>query len=374
MRRFIRSTFLFLVLAGASGFVGILVFLVLLPRLASSPVLSQWSALRTFTENVTVIEKTEQVVISQDEAIERFLGTPFSSIVGIVSTSSGAPAVRQTGVLVTNDGVVATYRTAAPLSANERHTVFFADGNASPARFIWFDTRTNVAYYQTDRRDTPSIAFANSDDIRPGRRFVALASTADERQGQLAVGVIAAADRMFNLSGKTVASSDKWEGVLLPDRPLDDVFVGGAAVALNGEMIGLTGLLDIDGEKRVFFLPANALRQSLQRYISEGTRLNRSFGVYYVTVSKETALLYGLGRDRGALVYTPSGRNGLAIIAGSPAEEMGLRVGDLIIGVNGREINLDWPLSVALAATSPGTDLTFQIVRNEEERELRMVW
>ena len=87
-------------------------------------------------------------------------------------------------------------------------------------------------------------------------------------------------------------------------------------------------------------------------------------------ITKTLALGQGLSRDHGALIYSPSGRTGLALIAGSPAMRAGLQVGDIIIAINGSEITLDTPLPKILTRFNRGDTIEMLIVRNEAERTL----
>lgn len=381
IRRFVRFVGLFLVLALAAGVSGVFLYSALVPRLSTW----SWTAGIPWpgasNASPTIIERTEQVVLSQEEGLERFATAPRASVVSIVSLPAERSARalpsgvtrEMSGLLVTNDGLVATYLAEAPLSDNRSFTVFFSDGNVSRAQFVTYDPVVHVAYFRTERSDTPAIAFANSADIRQGRRFMVLASTTDPEEGRLATGYIGERARTFNLSAKTVASTDEWEGVFLPDRPIDVSLVGGAAVAMDGELIGLIGTLSLDETKQAFILPANALRQSLQRVIggtASGARAN--IGAYYVSLTKVTALALGVSRDAGALIYTPSERSSLAVISGSAAERAGLRYGDIVTAVNGQAISIDRPFSVALYEASSGGETTLSVLRGESELTLHL--
>jgi S1-C subfamily serine protease len=380
-KRFLRLPSLFILLVLTAGIVGAFLYAMLLPKLSSWAWTADVSWPGSSASGPTVIERTEQVILSQEEGLERFIGVPKSSMVTIVAVPTDrtvrtvSPSiVRETsGVLVTNDGLVATYANETPLIEKEQYTVFFSDGNASQAKFVAYDTTVNVAYFRTERADTPAIAFANSNDVRQGRRFIALAGTSDPEEGKLSAGYIGERARTFNLSGKTVASTDEWEGVFLPDRLLGTGFSGGAAVAMNGELIGLIGTLTFDAAERPFILPANALRSSLQRIIGGASTTSTNVGAYYVTLTKETSRVLGVSRDRGAMIFTPSEKTGLAVIAGSPAESVGLRYGDIVIAVDGREINLDWPLSVALYEKSTEAEVALSVLRAGNELSLRLV-
>lgn len=379
-KRFFRLLSLFFALMFGAGVFGALAYTFVLPRLSTWPLVSRLPWPAAGASNTTVIQRTEQVVLSQEEGLERFIAAPRTAVVSIVSVPtdravrlSGGAVNEWSGVLVTNDGMVATYMNEAPLTSARRFTVFFSDGNASIAEFVAYDPVVNVAYFRTERADTPAMSFVNSNDIRQGRRFIALAGTEDPEESRLASGYIGERNRTFNLSGKTVASTDEWEGVFLPDRLIGTGWNGGAAVAMNGDLIGLIGTTTLDAEERAFIMPANALRQSLQRVINDRNAVRLNIGAYYVSLSQETALALGVGRDRGAMIFTPSERTGLAVISGSLAEKAGLRYGDVVTAVNGREINLEWPLSVALYEIPAGERITLSIERAGNPFEISLV-
>ncbi|MEI6650121.1 MAG: PDZ domain-containing protein, partial [Candidatus Moraniibacteriota bacterium] len=91
-------------------------------------------------------------------------------------------------------------------------------------------------------------------------------------------------------------------------------------------------------------------------------------GLYYKTLTKASAIAGGNGsRDRGALVYSLSGKTGLSVLSGSPADKAGLRYGDIITTVNGTEINLDNPLSVVVGKLSKGDKADLTVVRDGKE-------
>lgn len=379
-KRFFRSVGFFFALTIAAGVLSTVLFVGVLPKLSAWSESSwiKWSGFST--SSPTIIQRTEQVVLSQEEGLERLVAAPRTAVVSILSVPSrrasrmfpnDVPAALS-GVLVTNDGLVAAYANESPDTEGRRFTVFFSDGNASQAQFVSYDSVVNVAYFRTERSDTPAIAFANSTDVRPGRRFMALTGTSDPTEGKLASGYVGERARAFNLSGKTVSSTDEWEGVFLPDRPLGREYSGGVAVALNGELIGLIGSLTLDATEQTFILPANALRQSLQRVIAGESMVRPGVGAYYISLSPETALAMGTPRDQGAIIFTPSERPGLAIIVGGLAEKAGLRYGDIVTAVNGRAISLDWPLSVALYEAPDDSVIELTIFRNDAERMITL--
>lgn len=340
------------------------------PRLASVPWFAEKDFFKTLNERVTIINKTEQVVIREDDTVEKIVSQPATAVVGII-LSSNMPAI--TGVFLTNDGLVATYVEKPVDVSGKRVSVILFDGSSVEADFIGQDTLTNLAFFRlTGSQNTPAISFANSDDARAGKRLITLGYAETAYQNRLSVGVLGNVNRAFNLSGKTVASSEKWEGVFETDFNAPERFAGGPVIGFNGEMEGILGTLTIDNTMQAFVIPANAVRESFERAIS-GTLEKRAYlGVYYLPITKALTVSRGLSRDRGAFIYAPSGKTGLAVIADSPAAKAGLLVNDIIVSVNGKEIDLVTPLPKILSRLDVGTVVECVVLRNGEERTVQI--
>jgi S1-C subfamily serine protease len=336
--------------------------------------LARLDIFKKLTERVTVINKTEQVVIREDDSVEKIVSQPATAVVNIVPLADGDSVAKKeiattTGVLLTNDGVVATYSEKPFGNGGVHYSALLFDGTSHPAEFIGYDPLTNLAFFRLSNiTNTPAIALANSDDARVGKKLIAIGNAFTEYQNRLAVGILGYNHRTFNLSGKTVASSEKWEGVFEMDWSSAENFVGGPAVGFNGEMVGLIGALTIDNTVKSFLIPSNVVRQSFERFINDVPAKRPVLGVYYLPITKTLALERGLSRDRGALIYSPSGKTGLALIADSPAMKAGLRVDDIITAINGQEINLDNPLPKLIAGFNIGDTIELHIIRDGEER------
>lgn len=344
------------------------------PKLASVPVLANLGIFKKMTERVTIINKTEQVVIREDDSVEKIVSQPATSVVNIVALPNESASAKKeiattTGVLLTNDGLIATYGETPFGNGDTRYSILLFDGTSHSADFIGYDPLTNLAFFRlSDTVSTPAIALANSDDARVGKKLIAIGNAFSEYQNRLAVGILGNNNRIFNLSGKTVSSSEKWEGVFEMDLYGAENFIGGPVIGFNGEMVGLVGALTIDNATKSFLIPSNVVRQSLDRAISGTLDKRPILGVYYLSITRTLSLGQGLARDRGALIYSPSGKTGLALIADSPAMKAGLHAGDIIVAVNDKEINLDTPLPEALSRFNTGDVIVLRIIRNGEER------
>lgn len=381
IRSFFAFTTRFVVVVLFAGFIAGLALQMVFPWLAVSSWANHFSFLRRLGRETTIIERTEQVVLPTDQGVERLLATPkpaivrvFSSPIGGFRLNQAVPVVTQefTGTLITNDGLVATYTNDIPKKENRRFTVLFTDGEISLADYVGYDSVLNIAYFRSQRSNTATLPFANSDDMRMGQRYIALGATRDIEEIKVKTGIVSEQARTINLAGKTVASTDKWEGVYIMDGGVDSSFAGGPALSPTGELLGLIGFIPTDQSNTVFIVPSNVLQTSFRRVL-DGTLSERLvFGAYYISLTKESALALGVARDRGALIYTPSGHTGLAVLSGSPAERMGLQYGDIVIAVDGREVNLDHPFSSLLYERKVGEPLTLTILRGGNEETLTL--
>ncbi len=358
----------------------------LIPRLAANTYFSQWDFFKKAAEHVTVINKTEQIVVREDDSVEKIISQPATAVVNIVAlpmnvkeakgsaASLGAAAeavVTTTGVLLTNDGLVVTYSELPFDTIKTQYSILLFDGSIHGATFVSRDPLTNLSFFRVnDAPNTPAIALANSDDARVGKKLIAIGNTSAEYQNRLSVGVLENINRIFNLSGKTVASSEKWEGVFEMDLSKAEAFVGGPVVGWNGEMVGVVGTLTVDNELQSFLIPANVVRDALNHVVSGTLDKRPTLGIYYLPITKALALGRGLARDRGALIYSRSGSTGLAIIADSPALKAGLLAGDIIVSLNGTEVNLDNPLPEMLSRFNTGDTIELSIMRGQEAKTL----
>lgn len=353
-----------------------------IPKFADSSVFSRFAFLKKATENTTIINKTEQVVVREDDSVEKIASQATTAVVKIVSVNknkipnannqlSDATTDMPTlfvgsGILVTNDGLIVTYRKAIT-EKNAEYTVILFNGASYTAQLDGIDPLTNLAYLKISANNVPAISFSNSDDVRSGKKLIALAASSQGRQNQFSTALLNTVDKTFNLSEKTVASSEKLEGVFTMDFPNQKDYVGGPVINYNGEVVGLVALTELDNQKQYFVLPSNAIKSSLDVELSGHLDARPVLGVYYISVTQEMSIAYRLDRDRGALVFSPSGKSSLAVIAGSPAEKAKLQANDIILAVNNKEINLDNPLSMLIGQLKKEETVELTVLRNKVE-------
>lgn len=344
----------------------------LIPRLSATSFFENFSFLKKATENVTVINRVEQVTIKESDSVNEISSGAAISVVNIISINSKNSFAQNqesksgTGILATSDGVIVTYRDAI-IESDASYVVFLYNEEKYEAKLIGIDNFTNLAYLKIEANNLSSIDFANSDDFRPGNKLVAIGNSFSEYQNRFSAGLLSNKNKTFNLSGKTVASSEKLEGVFETDFDNQKNYLGGPVISYGGELVGIIGKVFMDNQDVFFQIPSNIVKESLELALNGELEKRPALGAYYISITKEYALTHNMKIEKGALIFSPSGKTGLAMIDGSPASKAGLRINDLIVAVNGTSVDLANPFSNLIGKYKKGDKIELTVVRNENE-------
>ncbi|HBR71349.1 MAG TPA: hypothetical protein DEA27_00885 [Candidatus Moranbacteria bacterium] len=364
---FIMIIFFVFVIGGIGG---VYMEAYLVPRLSAVPFFEKF--LKKASENVTVINRVEQVTIKESDSVNEISSGASISVVNIISINSENSFAQNqesksgTGILVTSDGVIVTYRDAI-IESEASYIVLLYNEEKYEAKLMGIDNFTNLAYLKIEANNLSSIDFANSNDFRPGNKLVAIGNSFSEYQNRFSAGLLSNNNKTFNLSGKTVASSEKLEGVFETDFDNQKNYLGGPVISYGGELVGIIGKVFMDNQDVFFQIPSNMVKESLELALNGELEKRPTLGAYYITMTKEYALTHNMKIDKGALIYSSSGKNSLAIIDGSVAQKAGLRINDLIIAVNGENIDLGNPFSNLLSKHKKGHQVELTVIRNENE-------
>ena len=359
------------------GLGGIVADKYLFPYLSSSKLFSKYPFLKSSLENVTIINKTEQVTIKEDATISQVSNQIVSTVVNIVSI----PSVRKnvpvaeikngTGVVVTSDGLIMTY-SGAINAENSTYKVLINENNSYDAKLIGVDSFSNLAFLKIDANNLPSISFGNSADARSGEKVVALGNS-DKIYGiQYSSAILGNFDPYFNLSGQTLSSSEKLEGVYKTDFLSSPSLLGGPVVDYMGQVVGIIGSIQKNNMQTFFEIPANQIKLVIDRAIKNELTQNPILGISYKPLSSTDALISENSADKGALIYSASNQTGLAILTNSPAQKAGLQLNDIITAINDQEINVQNSLSNVLYEFKKGDEIILKILRAGEEVEIKV--
>ncbi|MDP1833646.1 MAG: S1C family serine protease [Candidatus Moranbacteria bacterium] len=362
------------------GLGGIIADRYLFPYLSATKTFSKYAFLRKGSETITVINKTEQVTVKEETSISKITNQVSSSIVNIVSYQESAgnqPAKKTavakvaakngTGIIVTGDGMIMAYASGINLQADAKYKVMTYDGNAYDAALLGVDGYSNLAFLKINANNLSVASFGDSGSVKPGEKVIAVSNSFGSYANKYAAGLISDFNPAYNLAGLALSSSEKLEGVYETDFNYQKYFIGGPVVDYNGQVVGIVGVIEKDNAQSFFLIPSNKARAVIDRAVKKELDNNVFLGIYYLPISKTYAIENDINIESGALIYSASGQLGLAIIANSPAQKAGLKLGDIIRAVDGKEITRENPLSDLLYSYKKGDKMELIVLRDGQE-------
>jgi serine protease Do len=371
-----KTSFLVAVIV-ISALSGMLAAHYLFPRLAATKLFSKYEFLRKSTENVTVINKTEQIYVKEDSSIGKITDQVSAAIVNIVSYSSPGSEFRNgTGEIVTSDGIIMTYTDALILSdaslatPEVKYKVMTANGNSYDGELVGVDSWSNLAFIKINASNLPVISFENNGEYGPGEKVIAIGNDTTEYQNRYNSGVLNGFMPSYNISAQALSVAEKLEGVYLTDFNAERLSVGGPVIDYSGQVVGIIGSTMKNNQVEYFEIPSEKVKRVVDKMINKNLSSNPSLGVYYISLNKSYALANGIEKENGALIFSPSGQNGLAVIAGSPAQRAGLAIGDIITRVGDTEITFENNLSSTLYGHKKGDRVEFTVIRKGSEMKI----
>lgn len=366
------------------GLGGILANRYAFPYLASTKPFSNFDFFKKVSDQVTVINRTEQVYMKEEFSLEKVTSQASSSVANVIISSIpknnyfkknivAEEPISQSGIIATSDGIIITYLdpTAFADPENLKYQIITGDNNIYDAEFLGVDSYSNLAFLKINANNLTAISFANSDDARPGEKIVAIGADSGKFRTQYASGLLSSVDGGYNLAGKTVSSSEKLEGVFKADFNLENGYIGGSAVDYSGQAVGIIGSIKKDNVYDFFLIPSNKIKEVLNKAIKRELSANPVLGIYYIPLSKDYSAIKNISRDKGALIYSPSGQQGLAIIAGTPADKAGLKINDIITSINGEEVNLENTLPELLYKYKKGQEVEIGLTRDNKDVRIK---
>lgn len=264
------------------------------------------------------------------------------------------------GIIITNDHVVA---------AATDVEVVLANGARYPAEVIATDPRTDLAVVRIDATGLPAANFADRlPDV--GELAVALGNPLGF-QNSASAGIISGLDRALPATGGGPALV----GLLQTDAPISSGNSGGALVDGRGQVVGINvaalGAAEAGAQGRItaenvgFAIPSTTVISVVEQLLEDGQVSHPFLGIRGATLTPQIAERFGIERDHGVVVAE--------VVTGGPAEDAGIRPGDVIVSIAGEEIRSFGDLAGILRAHDVGDAIEVVVVRNGEEVAVELI-
>ncbi|HVN19998.1 MAG TPA: Do family serine endopeptidase [Dongiaceae bacterium] len=294
-----------------------------------------------------------------DDFFNRFFGGPGQ---GFGQGGPGEGSIRErslgSGVVVDPKGFILTNRHVVEKA--DRIRVRFQDdppGVQHDAKVIGTDQETDLAVIKVDvDKPLPAAKMGNSDGMEVGDWVLAIGSPFGQA-GTVTAGIVSA-------KGRDIVPGRQFQSFIQTDAAINPGNSGGPLVNLNGEVIGINTAILSETNAYAgigFALPSKTVVEVYNQLVGSEHRVSRgSIGIMFDAVENPAiARVYGGG----------SGVPISSVVAGSPADQAGLKVGDTITSVDGKKVTKGSELVSDIAARKPGSKVSLGFIRNGKPQE-----
>ena len=259
------------------------------------------------------------------------------------------------GVIVSEQGYVLTNHHV--VEAVDQIEIALADSRKVPARVVGTDPETDLAVLKIELQKLPAITFAKAEQVRVGDFVLAIGNPFGIGQ-TVTLGIVSGL-------GRSHLGITTFENFIQTDAAINPGNSGGALVDSQGNLVGINTAIysQTGGSMGIgYAIPVSTARLVMEQIIQKGSVTRGWIGVGVQDVTREIAESFKLPAAGGVLITQ--------VERGAPADKAGVKLGDVLLAVNGRPVADATAMLNSIAALQPGADAKLKVSRNLTENEL----
>lgn len=306
---------------------------------------SQPSVVNIFTSKEARIGSNP---LMNDPFFRRFFGDQFDNRTQKVSNLGSGVIVSHDGYVLTNHHVV---------EAADEIQVALSDGRTLAAELVGTDPETDLAVLRVAQKELPTLTLARSEDLRVGDVVLAIGNPFGVGQ-TVTMGIVSAL-------GRSQLGINTFENYIQTDAAINPGNSGGALVDAAGNLVGInTAIFSRSGGNMGigFAIPVSIIKEVMEQIIASGSVTRGWVGIEVQDIVPEIAESLNLKSTHGALIA--------GVLRGGPADRAGIRPGDVLVAVDGKEVTDSSSLLKLIAALLPGKTTPLTLLRQNQEMNL----
>lgn len=272
------------------------------------------------------------------------------------------------GIILTSDGYIVTCKHV--IDGAETITVILNDDTEHEAKLIGSDSRTDLAVLKIEATGLVPATLGDSDMLTVGEDVIAIGNPLGELRGTATSGIVSALSREV-----TVGSMDM--SLIQTDAAISPGNSGGGLFNASGSLIGIVNAKasGSNSEGLGFAIPVSDVKTIISNLIDHGYVLGRAYlGVYTQNVTLSSDSNNNQNGFFGNFFGGASSVQIAQIVAGSAAEQAGLKAGDLILKVNDTTIDSNATLAAVISGFNAGDTATLTIQRDGQEQTVTVTF
>ena len=292
--------------------------------------------------------------------VEYSVSSIFYRNMSSTATAEGSGVIiREDGYILTNNHIVNTSSSSNFYEvgkANKVTVYLYNDETPYEATIVGTDEQTDLAVLKIEKTGLTAATLGDSDNVKVGEFAMAIGNPLG-MQSSVSSGIISAVNRK-------VTSDNKTYTLIQTDAAINSGNSGGALVNSNGEVIGIN-TLKMSGsgiEGMGFAIPINSTKTIYEQLIQYNKVKRPYIGISGRDLDEETAKANNLVVG----VYV------ISVDEFSSAEKVGIKIGDVITKIDGKEIKTMEELNEVKNSHSIGDEITLTINRSGNEKEFKL--
>ncbi len=263
------------------------------------------------------------------------------------------------GVIVSEEGYILTNNHV--VEGADELKVILSDKREFEAKVVGRDPLTDIAVVKVEGKDLPVARLGDSDDIQVGDMVYAIGSPFG-LTSTLTQGVVSAVGRQVGVIGDNFGI----ENFIQTDAVINPGNSGGPLVNIKGEVIGINTAIATQSwhyEGYGFAVPVNLARKIMRDLIDRGKVVRAFLGISMSDVDESMANAFGLEKPKGVLVQE---------VIGDPARKAGIKPGDIIIQIDGQDVNRANQVQSMVLQKNPGDKISIKLIRENKEKKIEV--
>ena len=263
------------------------------------------------------------------------------------------------GIIISPDGYIVTNNHVVENATSVKVGLY--DKRVFTAKVVGTDPNTDLAVIKIDAHDLPAAYLGNSDSLKVGQWVMAIGNPL-ALTSTVTAGIVSALGR-GHLGLVDRNNSYGIEDYIQTDAPINPGNSGGALVDLSGAVIGVNAAIATSGTGTFigygFAIPINIVKTVSKELIAYG-KVNRGYiGVEIQEVDDATAKALGMSEPHGVIIQK--------VVPGGSASKADIKAGDVILKVDGKEVNKPNELQSMIATKPAGSTVDLTIYRNGKD-------
>jgi len=270
-----------------------------------------------------------------------------------------------TGFIISEEGLIVTNKHVVS-NTQASYKVITKDDKEYEVKEINRDPSNDLAILKINPSDHPgtklqALELGDSSNLKVGQFVIAIGTALGEFRHTVTTGVISGLGRGIVAGSVYEGYVERLDNVIQTDAAINPGNSGGPLLNSAGQVIGINVAVAQGAQNIGFAIPVNVIKDSLSKFKETGKFPAKPFlGVRYQMIGKQTAIMNDV----------PQGAYVVEVVSGSPAEEAGVKVDDIITKIDDKKLDSDSALADIIASKKPGDKVSLDIWRDGQSLNL----